>query len=374
MKLKLLVSVLVFTFFQFLSSCSDDGISTPLNDIKLEQEIDRICDSVISNTKLPGMLVGVWDKKHRLNYLKGHGLANKENSTPMTSDLLFRIGSNTKSFVITRILQLVDEKKISLYDKLSKYYPDFPKSDLITVKMLCDMSSGIYNYTESSEFANIIENNPLHKWTIEEYLDIAKKYNFYFEPGSGIKYSNTNTVLLEGIVEKLDNDKLRNVLKNKIFDKYGLSNTYFPSDNKMPSQHYVHGYANYTDTLKFDDDVSESFDLSWCSGAGAIISDINDVRKWVTLLIDGGLISDSLQTQRFEGTNLQGNNAKYAQGIFTYLGTDMWGHNGGLPGYTSVMMRHKTLDRTIVIFYNMQGKPTPDDLFRRLNKLLESWE
>jgi len=374
MRIKTIFAItLTLVIIQFLNSCSDDGVSTPINNVKLGQEIDRICDSVLSNTVLTGMIVGVWDKTHNLNYAKGHGLANKSNSSPMTPDLLFRIGSNTKSFVITRILQLVDEKKLSLYDKLSKFLPDFPKADLITIKMLCDMTSGIYNYTESDEFENILMNEPLHKWTLDEMLEIAKKRDFYFEPGQGLHYSNTNTAILGGIIEKIENETLQNVLKTKIFQKYGLNNTYYPTDNKMPPKPYVSGYANITDSLKFDDDVSEMFDLTWGGAAGAIVSDLNDVKKWVTLLIDGGMISDSLQSQRFDGRSFPGGLAKYAQGIYTYSGTDMWGHNGGLPGYTSVMMRHRSLDRTIVIFYNIQDYPKPETLFFRIEGLLKNW-
>ncbi len=368
---KILKEVLMLILLStFVISCQDDGISAPNENAKLEIEIDRICDSVLSNTLLPGMIIGVWDNTRKFSYVKGHGFANIASKKEMKPDMYFRIGSNTKSFVVTVILQLVDEKKISLNDKLSKFYPDFPNADKVTIKMLCDMTSGIYNYTESDEFGNLLLSQPLHKWTPKEMMDIAANHPYYFEPGTSIHYSNTNTAIIGAIIENLENKPLGEVLKHRLLTKYNLTKTIFAEDSKMPDGDFVSGYANFTDTTKFTDDVSEMFDLSWAWAAGSMISDIYDAKKWVEMLIDGGMISDSLQTQRFDGMQFPGANVYYSQAIYTSLGTDMWGHNGGLPGYTSIMMRHKTLDKTIIIFYNWQANSTPDALFLRIEGLL----
>ncbi|MFA7626454.1 MAG: serine hydrolase domain-containing protein [Candidatus Kapaibacterium sp.] len=370
------VSMFLAVFlFHLLISCSDDGVSNPPENKELINEIDRICDSIITDTKLPGMLVGIWDAGLNLNYVKGHGVSELSGSVPFEPNQLFRIGSNTKSFVVTRILQLVDEKTLSLYDKLSKFYPDFPNAESVTIKMLCDMTSGIYNFTETSEFDNIFLNDPLHKWTIEEKIDIAAKYDYYFTPGTDLKYSNTNTVLLGGIIETIDEQPLGEVLKSKLFEKYDLKNTYYPTDNKMPNNHYIHGYeTDGSGTGEYDIDVTEFFDLTWAGAAGAIISDIYDVKKWVTMLIDGDMISDSLHSQIFEGKTFTGSTLTYGKAVYSYAGTEMWGHNGGLPGFTSVMMRHTKMDRTIVVFYNLQGTPNPDHLFLRIVDLLNNTE
>jgi D-alanyl-D-alanine carboxypeptidase len=316
------------------------------------------------------MIVGVWDNKRNLSYTKGHGFANINSKIPMNPEMYFRIGSNTKSFVITIILQLVDEKQISLEDKLSKYLPDFPRADEVTIRMLCDMSSGIYNYTETPEFDDKLENEPLHKWTVNEMIDLAKKYDYYFDPGTDAHYSNTNTAILGFIAEKITGNKLENLVKTRLFDVYNLKNTIFAVDNKMPDGPYVSGYGNYTNPDEYTDDVTTYFDVSWAWAAGAMISNVYDVKKWVELLIDGGMISDTLQQQRFVGKTIGNGTVTYGLGIYKYTGIDMWGHNGGLPGYTSVMMRDKTNDRTIVIFYNVQGSPAPEPLFMSIEKLL----
>lgn len=365
-----ILCILWFTLILSFYGCQDDGITNPTDNQKIESEIDRLCDSILTNTELPGMIVGVWDKTRNFTYVKGHGYANITSKIPMNPEMYFRIGSNTKSFVITVILQLADEKKISLYDKLSKYFPDFPRADEVTLRMLADMTSGIYNYTDTPEFENILENQPLHKWTSKEMMDLAAKHDYYFNPGTDAHYSNTNTAILGAIAENVTGKTLGELLKTRLLDKYNLTKTVFATDNKMPDGPIVSGYANYTDSLKYTDDITTYYDVSWAWAAGAMISNVYDVRTWVEKLIDGGMISDSLQQQRFIGKTLGNGTVTYGLGIYTYVGNDMWGHNGGLPGYTSIMMRNKSKDRTIVVFYNIQGKPAPEPLFMSIEKLL----
>ena len=362
---------LTFVFISFIvlfTSCKSDSTSATPENSAVVEEIDRVCDSIMANSSLPGMVVGVWSKEKGVSYVKGRGYSNLSPLEKMNPNYHFRIGSNTKSFVITVILQLVDEGKLLLDDYLTKYFPAFPGGDKVTLKMMCNMTSGINNYTATEEFVNQLMNNPLKKWTPQELVDLIMGNVYAFEPGTNILYSNTNTILLGMIVEQITGKSLEENIQTRFINKYGMNKTIFPTDNKMPAS-YIHGYANFTDSLSFIDDVSETFDLSWGWAAGAIISDIFNTKKWVEILIDGGMISDSLQQQRFTGKSL-GVGITYGLAIFT-RGFNMWGHNGGLPGYTSVMMHHRTLDFTIVVFCNWQhSEVIPDNVFKRLVKVV----
>jgi D-alanyl-D-alanine carboxypeptidase len=351
-------------FIALFSSCKSDSASEPTGDNEIVTELNRVCDSIMTNSSLPGMVVGVWSKEKGISYVKGLGYSNLAPLEKMNPDYHFRIGSNTKSFVITTILQLVDEGKLLLEDKLSKYFPNFPDGDKVTLRMMCNMSSGINNYTETEEFAEQFMTNPLRKWMPQELVDLINNDVYHFEPGTDILYSNTNTVLLGMIIEQITGKSLEENITTRFIDKYELTKTIFPTGHLMPDK-YIHGYANITDSLSFTDDVSETFDLSWGWAAGAIISDIYNTKKWVEMLIDGNMISDSLQQRRFTGKSL-GVGITYGLAIFT-RGFNMWGHNGGLPGYTSVMMHHRTLDLTIVVFCNWQNpEVSPDNVFKRL--------
>ena len=122
---------------------------------------------------------------------------------PVTLADHVRIGSNTKTWTGTVILQLVQEGKLRLDEPVAKYRPDVPNGQNITITHLLDMRSGLYNYSESLELNQTLDTNPTKVWAPDELLGIAYKYPPYFPPGQGYHYSNTNTVLLGLIIEKL---------------------------------------------------------------------------------------------------------------------------------------------------------------------------
>lgn len=352
-----------------LYSCSENSANPSPVKSQYEIEIDKLCDTILKNSVIPGIIVGVWNKEKNLSYLKAFGYNNPITKEPMSVNQKFRIGSNTKSFVTTIILQLIDERKLKLDTKMSEFYPDFPNADKVTILQLCNMSSGIKNYTMTSEFDDLFMAEPLHKWTLDEILTITSKYDYDFEPGTGWNYSNTNTQILGGIIETLTGKSLASNLKERIFNKYNLTNTSYP-DNNIMTQPATLGWV-IPDVATGYFNCSEYWDLSWGGAAGAIISDIYDVKTWITNLIDGGLTSDSLQTKRFQGIKLSNDNDYYyGIGIYTY-GNGMWGHNGGLPGYTSIMMRDKSRDYTVIIFFNYDHEyVTPDALFLAIDDIL----
>lgn len=329
------------------------------NHEQLTAEVDRICDSILEATSLPGMVVGIWSDD--FTYLKGKGVCNISTQQPMDIYSAFRIGSNTKTFVVTNVLQLVDEGKLSLDDTLGKFFPGFKNGKLITIRMLCNMTSGIPNYTLSDTFEMVLEQQPLKKWAPQELVDLVKNKDFV-TPGTTFEYSNTNTVLLGMIIEQLTGKSLTENLRTRFFNKLAMTNTLFPMGPDMfPGG--IRGYMNFTNSTAFTDDVSSKYDISWAWAAGAMISDVQSVKTWVEALVDGQFVPTLLQEQRFVGN---GSGITYGLGMFS-PGKNMWGHNGGLPGYTSIMMHHRSRNITYVIFYNIQHETlTPDNLYKRL--------
>ncbi len=342
-------------FFLVLASCKKKDRQE-----QLTAEIDRICDSVISSTTLPGMVVGIWSDD--FTYLKGRGLGNLNPRQEMDPRGAFRIGSNTKTFVVTNILQLVEEQKLSLDDTLGRFFPGFQNGGTITIRMLCNMTSGIPNYTMDTAFERILEQTPLKKWTPQELVGLVKNKTFV-TPGTAFEYSNTNTILLGMIIEQLTGKSLGENLKTRFFNKLAMTNTIFPFGADMPPG-AIRGYMNFSNSAAFIDDVTERYDLTWAWAAGSVISDIASVKTWVEALVDGQFVAPLLQEQRFIGK--AGAPITYGLGMFS-PGRDMWGHNGGLPGYTSIMMHHRSRNITYVIFYNIQDTAiTPDNLYMRL--------
>lgn len=336
--------------------------------IALDEIIKSKCDSVVLNTNVPGMVVGVWDNKLNVSLVHATGIANIAESTPMDDEMLFRIGSNTKTFTNTVMLQLVDDGLLSTEDFLSTNVPDFPRSDEITMRMLGDMRSGIKSYTNTQEFYDEWLNNSLRVWTTDELLDISSGYPLLFDPGTSFDYSNSNTVMIGKVIEILSGNTLKQEIHSRIIDKLDLHNTnYHASGSDMPGYH-ARGY--FTDD--FDPswpDVTEAWDVSWAQAAGGMVSNVHDMKVYVEALVKGGLLSDSIQQLRLSSFPIMHGDSSYGIGLFTVH--SFIGHNGGIEGYTSVMFHSLEKDATIIILYNCKlSANRPDDLFLEILNIL----
>ena len=146
-------------------------------------------------------------------------------SEPITRADHVRIGSNTKTWTGTVVLQLVDEGKLALDDAVAKYRPDVPNGRNITIEHLLTMRSGLYNYSETLELNRTLDTDPTKAWTPDELLVLAYRHPPYFPPGQGYHYSNTNTVLLGLIVEQLTGSRLERELRRRASSRRSGSRT-----------------------------------------------------------------------------------------------------------------------------------------------------
>jgi len=204
-----------------------------------------------------------------------------------------RIGSVTKTFTGTAVLQLLDDGLVELDKPISHYLSGIPDGDHITVRQMLQMRSGLYNYSEDINFNVSLDANPQRLGTIPELLDIAYAHPSYFPPGSGFHYSNTNSLLLGLLVKKLRGELLGKVFERRIFNPLGMHHTTSPDldDSSIPQPH-PRGYM-YTNmgTLPpaCDAETIGRHDAtnarpSWTWAAGGAISNLHDMAIWRELL------------------------------------------------------------------------------------------
>jgi D-alanyl-D-alanine carboxypeptidase len=157
----------------------------------------------------------------------------------MSRNLHFRIGSVTKTYTSTVVLQLYDEGLINLDDPIGKYLPGLvPQEDKITIRHLLEMRSGLGDYN-NSELAKFFEANPGRILTPEELMQFA---SFMIgEPGGEFNYTNTNYILLGILIEKVTNRTFEEQVKRRILQPLGMSQTFAPTDPEIPAP-YAHGY------------------------------------------------------------------------------------------------------------------------------------
>jgi D-alanyl-D-alanine carboxypeptidase len=310
---------------------------------RMAQEVD----SLLATGLASGMLLTVVSPQGR--YEHAFGLSNTATREPTRMDMAWRIGSNTKPFVATAALMLVDEKKVGLDDPISKYLDGVPHGNEITVRMLGDMSSGVPGYTDSPEFQKIVNNDLNHAWLPTELIAFAFRMTDWLPAGTHFRYSNTSTVLLGLLLEKVDGKPLAQVLHDRIFGPLGMGRTFLPVGSEFPDPHM----SGYTQLNPGDALIDATLlNPSWGWAAGAMISTSVDMAKWAPVLANGGLLSPQTQAERLKGREfkLDAPNDLYMNGMFTVNG---WrGHNGGLPGYTSYSVHHPELDSTIVLVVN----------------------
>ncbi|MFD4182687.1 serine hydrolase domain-containing protein [Rhodococcus sp. NPDC058514] len=316
-------------------------------DSGLAQRLDAAIEATMAQTSVPGTIVGVWGPDG--NYVKAFGVADKDTRAPMQTDFYSRIGSLTKTFTATGVLQLVDEGKVGLDDPISKYIDGVPAGDQITIRQLARMQSGLANYSESDAFQKAFFANPRANFTPQQVLGYAFAEPATFPPGQGFQYCNTNYTLLGLVVEKVSGLSLPDYVQQKILDPLRMERTVFPTTNAFPEPH-AQGYTVQTADGK--EAAATDWDPSWGWAAGAMISTLDDLHTWGPALATGTLLKPETQAQRLETVSIPGHAADigYGLGIFDVAG---WiGHNGSLPGYQTVTVYLPEKQTTLVIMTN----------------------
>jgi len=278
----------------------------------------------------------------------------------MAADMSLRIASVSKSFVATIILQLVDEGKLSLGETLDQiiakwFRPgalDFtiPYSDVITLRNLLEMRSGMVDYGATPQFIALLQQTPQRKVEAVELVRWAAQSTdpAPYTPDTQMQYCNTNFTLAGIIVEQVTGNTYASELSSRILNPLGMSHTYYPEDVSLPA-YAAHGYKVGDGQLR---DSSWVLEPSWAGSAGALISTAPDLLIWVKALVDGTLISPAMQKERLTmkpGVMLEGWPVNYGLGIYDDQGAV--GHYGNWANiYTAYPMRYRGYD--IVVLEN----------------------
>ncbi|MBV1850730.1 serine hydrolase domain-containing protein [Catellatospora tritici] len=339
----------------------------------LEAQIQAIMD----NMSVPGAVVMITSPEQG-DWTQTFGRQAVVGNAPVTVDDRFRIGSNTKTMTGTVLLQLAQEGKIGLDDPVSKYQPQVPNGDNITIAQLLEMRSGLYNYSEDEQFNARIDNDPGYVWQPEELLSIAFAKPPYFAPGAGFHYSNTNLILAGLIIEQLTGGTLQDAYQQRIFGPLGLGQTLLPpaADASIPAPH-PQGYMFGTNVSTLNDpalppaeqaaaakgdllprDVTDS-SPSWTWAAGGVISTAADLTRYVTALVGGGLLDPAMQKTRMDSIKPipTPDHADVGYGLAIVKFGPLYGHDGQIPGYNSFMAHDPASKNTVIVLTSLFAGP-----------------
>ena len=316
-------------------------------DAGVAARLDEAIAKAMDQAGVPGAIIGIWGPDG--DYIRTPGEADQASGAPMKTDFFHRIGSQTKTFTVTGVLQLADQGKLGLDDPIAKFIDGVPEGDRITLRQLARMQSGLANYSDSAEFQQALFTDPFRNFTQQELLDWAFAEPMKFQPGEGFLYCNTNTILLGLVVEKVSGQSLPDYIRDHITTPLGMSHTSFPTTNAFPAPHAT-GYT--TQDPDNSEETATDWNPSWAWAAGAMISTLDDMRIWAPALATGKLLTPEMQAQRLQTVTTPGMPATdgYGVGLFNLGG---WiGHNGSLPGYQTVSVYLPEKETSMVIFTN----------------------
>jgi D-alanyl-D-alanine carboxypeptidase len=315
-----------------------------------EDGLDPLLERVIA-AGAPGLLLLVRDGSTIRIHVRG--VAVRDPVRQVRAGDRFRIGSVTKTFVATLVLQLVNEGRIALDDTLEEWLPGLvPGGRTITVRHLLSHRSGLFDYVEDPKVFAPYNQEPAHDWDPRRLVEIAVAHPAPFAPGNRFAYSSTNYLLLGLIVEAATGGHLEQQLRQRIFKPLGLRQTTFGP--RFVNGSFIHGHRAPSHQGVITGPAADTSleAATWTWAAGAIVSSADDVRSFFARLLEGRLLTIGLLREM--ETLVPAGRLRYGLGmaVFPTPCGNAWGHTGNVQGTVTVAWNRKDASRQIVLVVN----------------------
>lgn len=283
--------------------------------------------AVLAGHGSPSVSVAVVERGHVV-FSQAMGTSDLAASQAATERTLYRIGSITKMFTAVSVMQLVEEGRLSLDDRLSRFEPSFPDANAITIRELLMHRSGIGDYLDNAISSGAV----MRPTTPQAIVAAAARRGLQSTPGTVYSYSNTNYVILGLVVERVSGTPLASYEKQHILEPAAMHETYL-AGNLPPGAPVALGYDAESGTRP-----QNPGDISWYYGCGDIYSTADDLARFDIALMNGTLVRPSTFREMTAAAMPTGNAGEsYGLGIttFSFGSRTLEGHHGGLPGFES---------------------------------------
>lgn len=300
------------------------------------------------------------------------GLSDQAKAIRVRPEMIFSAGSITKSFMAALMLQLAEEKKLTLNDTIGQWLPNvvansalrFPGA--VTIRQLLTHTSGIHDYTDSAEFFTALLADFGKRWSPEDILSYVKTP--YFEAGAGWEYSNTNYILVGMIATRATGASVVSELQRRFFQPLGLSSTFLEGEETVVGE-IAHGYSRDFGGPKQDISSFPRTALYSAAGtAGAIVSTSNDLARWAQALFGGAVLQPESLQQMLTFVATDDDDFEYGLGVARQqdpTAGEMWFHSGGIPGYSSVFVYLPRSRTSLAVMVN-DNSADPEPLLEAL--------
>jgi D-alanyl-D-alanine carboxypeptidase len=299
----------------------------------------------------PGEVLGVWQQGNG-GFVGTAGVSNLITDAPISTADHWRIGSVTKTFTATVILQLVQRGELRLSDHIDRFLKGIPGGRHVTVKRLLNQTSGFPDI--SNKLSNEVFADPHRQWNVRKLVvGSLRQQPRVCAPGACWHYSNVNYLTLGMIAAKAGGMRVRDLLERGVFDRLGLRHTSLMPSRPIPAP-AAHGYQFNAADVAQD---TTGWNFSWAWTAGGLTSTLHDLRRYCPAMATGhGLLDRRMERKRLDfvdiSQDIQTPGAGYGLGIFalpTAAGTFL-GHDGGVPGFDTVCVYAPQSRTTILAF------------------------
>lgn len=311
--------------------------------------VDSLAAAALEGGKAAGLTVAVVRGRDTL-VLKGYGKADLELDVPTPERAVYEIGSVTKQFTATAVMQLQEQGKLSLDDELTKYLPSYPlQGHRVTVRRLLDHTSGIAGFTELPEY----ESMSVRAVPPDSLVAIFAAKPFGFTSGDAQVYNNSAYFLLGLIIEKASGMSYEQYVQQNLFARAGMLDSRYCSNSAVVARR-AHGYDFDAGHLK----LAGYLNFIWPYAAGALCSTAGDLVAWARALHGGKLLGPAAYRELITpGTLNDGTRLRYAMGLAvdSILGHRTIEHGGGIPGFRTELAYFPDDTLTVVVLVNTAG-------------------
>lgn len=336
-------------------------LSVTVNAQNFDRKIDSLIQSEFKETNGPGGVFLI-AKKGKPVYEKAFGMANLELDAKLNINSIFQIGSMTKQFTAIAILMLEEQGKLKVSDPVAKYIPSYPNGDKITIHHLLTHTSGIKDFTKMKALQDIAQ----EEMTPEQMVNFFKNEPVDFAPGKKFEYNNSGYVVLGYIIELASGETYEDFIKKNIFDKAGMTNSYYASDRKI-IKNRAFGY--HKKSTGYVNKTVINFSVPFSSGS--LMSTLDDMLKWQNALNKNLLLSSKEETKAFTRYKLNnGQEIEYGYGwhLKNINGIPTREHGGSIFGFKSMAVYIPSEDIYVLGFSNCDCN-SPTQLVKDMAKL-----
>jgi CubicO group peptidase (beta-lactamase class C family) len=317
--------------------------SSSLAQNSFETKVDAYIESEMTKQKIPGVALAVV-RDGKIILAKGYGLANVEHQVPVKPETIFQSGSMGKQFTATAVIMLMEEGKLNLDDKISKYFSDAPPAwEKITVRHLLTHTSGMTDYPADFDYRR--------DYTEDELLQRIKAIPLAFQPGEKWSYSNLAYVMLGILIHKVSGQFYGDFLRDRVFKPLQMTTARVISEEDIVPNRAA-GYRLVKDEVKNQNWVSPSLNTT---ADGALYLTVYDMIKWDAALYTEKLLKKSSLEQMWTPVKLNnGTTHPYGFGwaLREVRGHRVIEHGGAWQGFKSHIARFVNDRVTVVVFAN----------------------